>query len=706
MSKAYDAEAFKARANTRTRNVWFLLNLLLTGQYCSNITKGTYEQKYIVPFLLLCWVPYIAGSVYLKIKGKNAPLYKLAITIGYGIFYGYIVCTSQTMLSFAYIFPVASMIILFKDRKFMIRCGVFNGVILVLTSIYRYAMLGMNTTADIDNYMLEISCIILSYICYVMSINHLNLSDGALTDSIKDDLDRVVKTVEQVKDSSNMIVDGITVVRELEEENKQGANFVVTSMNELSHNNDILRDRTNSSTEMTTKINNQVENVASLINDVVKLVSESVEHTDMSSKELSDVVESTNTMARLSGDVDDILREFQQEFEKVKTETGTIEEINSQTNLLALNASIEAARAGDAGKGFAVVADEIRNLSDETQESSDRIMAALNHLGNTSSRMLESVTSILSLIQDTQGKIVKVNESVSGIAVDSNQIGQHIGVVDSAMQEVESSNHNMVDNMRQIESVMQVINDCIANADESTRIMLSKYEESARNVNKIESVVGAMMEKLGVGGFMGIQDIKQGMRCTVRQLIAGKPSDKDYSGEIIEQKDGALFVRFDKDDVDVDNTSLRFEIEIIAGNVLYRWTNVSAKKATEYKEDICRLEVSSLPSIVNRRKYTRMPIHNKCTIVFADDAENTFTGEMVNISANGFAFMTKATEFAECNGKNMIVSVPDFPIEQGKLLEGVAIRSTDSDGNYIVGCRMPEDSIEIGNYVNRNYTEQ
>lgn len=706
MSKAYDAEAFKARANTRTRNVWFLLNLLLTGQYCSNITKGTYEQKYIVPFLLLCWVPYIAGSVYLKIKGKNAPLYKLAITIGYGIFYGYIVCTSQTMLSFAYIFPVASMIILFKDRKFMIRCGVFNGVILVLTSIYRYAMLGMNTTADIDNYMLEISCIILSYICYVMSINHLNLSDGALTDSIKDDLDRVVKTVEQVKDSSNMIVDGITVVRELEEENKQGANFVVTSMNELSHNNDILRDRTNSSTEMTTKINNQVENVASLINDVVKLVSESVEHTDMSSKELSDVVESTNTMARLSGDVDDILREFQQEFEKVKTETGTIEEINSQTNLLALNASIEAARAGDAGKGFAVVADEIRNLSDETQESSDRIMAALNHLGNTSSRMLESVTSILSLIQDTQGKIVKVNESVSGIAVDSNQIGQHIGVVDSAMQEVESSNHNMVDNMRQIESVMQVINDCIANADESTRIMLSKYEESARNVNKIESVVGAMMEKLGVGGFMGIQDIKQGMRCTVRQLIAGKPSDKDYSGEIITQKDGALFVRFDKDDVDVDNTSLRFEIEIIAGNVLYRWTNVSAKKATEYKEDICRLEVSSLPSIVNRRKYTRMPIHNKCTIVFSDDAENTFTGEMVNISANGFAFMTKATEFAECNGKNMIVSVPDFPIEQGKLLEGVAIRSTDSDGNYIVGCRMPEDSIEIGNYVNRNYTEQ
>ena len=79
--------------------------------------------------------------------------------------------------------------------------------------------------------------------------------------------------------------------------------------------------------------------------------------------------------------------------------------------------------------------------------------------------MLDSVKGMLSIIQETQGKVIKVNESVSGIAADSNQIGQHIGVVDSAMQEVESSNRNMVDNMKQIESVMQVINDCITNAD-------------------------------------------------------------------------------------------------------------------------------------------------------------------------------------------------------------------------------------------------
>lgn len=554
------------------------------------------------------------------------------------------------------------MTILFKDRKFIVSCGIGNIAIVILSTIIKF-MSGMNALADIDNYSLQISCIILCYVCYVLSINHLNLSDGALTDSIKADLDRVVKTVEQVKDSSNMIVDGITVVRELEEENKQGANFVVSSMKELSHNNDILHDKTYSSTQMTTQINNQVENVASLINEVVQLVSESVEHTDTSSKELADVVESTKTMAELSGEVDNILREFQQEFSKVKTETGTIGEINSQTNLLALNASIEAARAGEAGKGFAVVADEIRNLSTETEESSDRIMTALGHLENTSNRMLKSITTILELIQTTQTKVVQVNDSVSGIAKDSTQIGEHIGVVDSAMQEVESSNRNMVDNMHEIENVMKDITDCIGNADESTKIMLSKYEESARNVDKIENVVGAMMEKLGVGGFMGVQDIKQGMYCTIRQIISGKPADTESHGEIVEQADGVLYVRFKNKDVDYKNTSLKYELDIVAANVLYHWSSVSAAPATQYGSDVCRLIVASLPSIVNRRKYVRMPVNNKCTVTFKGGAD-VYEGTMVNISANGFAFQTRETEFADCKGENIIVKVPDFPVEQ------------------------------------------
>lgn len=53
---------------------------------------------------------------------------------------------------------------------------------------------------------------------------------GALTASIKSNLARVVQTVEQVKEASNEIVDGVTVVRELADENRTGANDVMNDM--------------------------------------------------------------------------------------------------------------------------------------------------------------------------------------------------------------------------------------------------------------------------------------------------------------------------------------------------------------------------------------------------------------------------------------------------------------------------------------------
>ena len=57
-------------------------------------------------------------------------------------------------------------------------------------------------------------------------INH----DNALIGSIQANLDRVIKTVDQVKTASDEVVDGVTVVRELSEENKESAQDVVSSM--------------------------------------------------------------------------------------------------------------------------------------------------------------------------------------------------------------------------------------------------------------------------------------------------------------------------------------------------------------------------------------------------------------------------------------------------------------------------------------------
>lgn len=170
------------------------------------------------------------------------------------------------------------------------------------------------------NYQLQVACIILCYICYVMSIKHLNESDGALNGSIQSDLDRVVSTVEKVKTASNSIMSGITVVRELAVENKHGSDVVMLGMNELTDNNRKLREHTTSSMDMTTDINQQVENVVSLISEMVELTTESEKHAQVSFDELEGLVKTAQTMSDLSNEVDSILHEFKREFETVKQE--------------------------------------------------------------------------------------------------------------------------------------------------------------------------------------------------------------------------------------------------------------------------------------------------------------------------------------------------------------------------------------------------
>ena len=536
-----------------------------------------------------------------------------------------------------------------------------------------------------------------------MSIKHLHESDGALTASIEANLARVVETVEKVKSASNSIVDGVTVVRELAEENKMGASNVVKDMNELSHNNDILNDKTMSSMEMTTVIDTQVKNVADLMEQVVELIDASVSHANISSEELKEVVETTSKMAELSSEVEKILVDFKEEFQNVKQETSTIEGITNKTNLLALNASIEAARAGEAGRGFAVVADEIRDLSSGTQNSSSRIMSALAHLEETSEKMLEAISETVNLIQINITKVENVNRSVSDITNDTTSLGKNIKVVDDAVKEVETSNKTLVDNMHQVCEVMEIMTGSIGEAEETTKEMLSKYEESANSALNIENVVGNLMEELGVGGFMGIDDICVGMKVSVALKDGAGNKYGESTGDVANIVENNIFVNLSESGLLKDSKSI-CELRIVVNNALYHWETVVIQATSSADAGNYKLIIDSNPKVYNRRKYPRMPLTNSCTI-YVKEIDKTYAGKMVNISANGMAFAVRDDMFADAKGKNVAVAIANFDVVDNKVLEGCIIRSSNNAGEYIVGCRMPEDNEAIRVYVSNNYSE-
>ena len=686
----YDEKLFKEKANRKARKIWLIFAILLSANYGSDFSHGLYSAGYYLTFLALCWIPFIAGEILLRVRGWDTTRYKFDLVIGYGIFYTYVISTTSSPIAFTYILPVTSLLVIYKDQLFMRYCGIVNAIIIIGSSIYRYMVLGMNSATNMKDYQLELSCIILCYICYGMSIRHLNESDGAMTDSIKNDLHRVITTVEKVKTASNSIMDGVIVVRELAGENKHGADIVASRMDTLNDNKTNLQDTTSSSVDMTSDISSQVQQIAVMIGEVVTLIDESGTHAKNSSVDLKSLLQTTQTMSELSSETEQTLQAFKTEFEMVKEETGTIEKINNQTNLLALNASIEAARAGEAGKGFAVVADQIRTLSAETKESSGQIQEALIRLEGTSDCMTNAIENTLHLIQDILQKVSKTNESVTTITADSTEIEKHIHTIDDAMKQVEQSNHQLVTNMGQVSATVEDMTSGIADSNEICHKMLSKYDETAVNIDTIENVVEALMCELGIGGFMGLEDLTPGMKVIVSP---NDTSNNTYHGELVEETPQGISITLPTSARITETTPCH--IQVTVGNVLYCWDKA---KIFPDNNGIYQIQISSRPKINNRRKYPRMDINNDCLITVPETGQE-FTGRLDNISGNGFAFTTDAAFFATAKGTRITLQIQHFEVPSHSLLEGRIIRCSNNEGHYIVGCQMPEDDLFLMKYV-------
>lgn len=146
------------------------------------------------------------------------------------------------------------------------------------------------------------------------------------------------------------------------------------------------------------------------------------------------------------------------------------------------------------------------------------------------------------------------------------------------------------------------------------------------------------------------------------------------------------------------------ELQVTVGNVLYHW-----KRALITKDS--QIIIESRPKINNRRKYPRADLSNTCSITIANTSADGIAplpidATMDNISANGFAFLTKDPFFTDHKGADIHVTIHDFDLPNHNELTGHVIRCSNNEGMYIVGCQMPEDDFFIRDYVKQLLAEQ
>lgn len=291
---------------------------------------------------------------------------------------------------------------------------------------------------------------------------NINMGSSILTRS--DEVGDIARTVQRLIHSLREILTNITTsAKSLEEFSDTFStsfdvianliNDVNTAVDEIANGATGQAGETMNASEKVNDMGNSLDQTAASIETLNNSSGKMKEYNKTAAKnltELYDISEKTKESVLLVQDQTNLTNQSAQ---KIREATELITNIAGQTNLLSLNASIEAARAGENGKGFAVVADEIRQLSEQSRESAEKIAEIVNSLLENSNTSVHTMNEVAENIQRQNDKLLETGnmfKSLNGEINDVTDAIEHISEQTVTLDEHKNTVLGIVDSLAAI----------------------------------------------------------------------------------------------------------------------------------------------------------------------------------------------------------------------------------------------------------------
>ena len=428
----------KAYMNGRMLKGYTIIAAVLFIFYVLEGVKGSRTIGYLTMFTIFLGVPYLLCILAYK-KNAESDVIKYIASVGYTVFYGFVLMTSTSVLNFSYIFPVLVLLSLYGDLKVTYISGSLAVAANVIFVIYKVAI-GETEASQVVGYEISIASMVLTVLLNIISSRALQEVNAHRANTISQEKEKIASVLELIKKATEKLFGNVSNIGERSDEmskhnedSQSAIADIVTGTNDLAHTVENQLKMTENIDELiastgtlTSNIKSKCENADSVSNDGFKKVTK-----------LTEVTEASKAV---SGEVKNTLSELVDQTKEAEKMLNLISDIMSQTTLLALNASIEAARAGEAGRGFAVVADEIGKLAEQTTDAAKQIHNIFGALETQSEATEASVARLLEM-SDVQAELVEnASDSFKNIRNEISDIYENVKVQADYMNKVSESN--------------------------------------------------------------------------------------------------------------------------------------------------------------------------------------------------------------------------------------------------------------------------
>lgn len=229
-------------------------------------------------------------------------------------------------------------------------------------------------------------------------------------------------------------------------------------------------------TSHSSSIQKEIDNTASISIDM-KLSAENSEEIFKDSLAIVSTLSSKSEAVKAKNDnVYVMSQSLKGKTDEVQSITNIITGIAEQTNLLALNAAIEAARAGEAGKGFSVVADEVRNLAEQSKDSSSKIADIISELKAEVERIEDSIGSLAHINNEENALVIQTEQNLKNLYEAVIDVKSKAQIVSDKVNYISGSNKSINDAIQNLSAISE---ETLANSEEACST-IEGYLEDAR----------------------------------------------------------------------------------------------------------------------------------------------------------------------------------------------------------------------------------